>query len=436
MIINFNDKSAVLEKYTPLSWECLGFKFRNDDTIYKLNCINKHHNPLLKKTNDSDISYHLIYDNNCISSLILKIIADGNQKLIDNISPICYSSIIPKYKTKLEKIENNNKYLFTFFDNKNNDKLFSCYTSLPFFQDDIKKIDINSDQIVEGGDYILSSYIMTTSAYVFDDEESFKTKIFNINNKVISDYELEGFSHENDSSVISIGGKVLSANVHFNIFTGLRFYEIMFVCKNNKFIAYMPSNFLNKFPSKGDYICCYQFMLSSEIVSKIEDKNYHANSHIEGKFIKEKSPILHLDMQYIKGFENNIVKIKKDTVFDGDFKIRFIDIKLYKTKIKVSASISKDNEKSQIINISKDGNFANEIKKLEKLKLTPKHDFVEDLIDGVYWYATYKDIYFEGHENRPTIIEDIKSIINFNEIIDALHSVYNEIIKNNKQDKD
>ena len=105
MIINFNNGMEITDPFTPIIWECLGFKFKNKDMIDKLNSFNKRHNPMMKNSDDGNISYHLIYNNNNISSLILKVNATNTKKFVEDISPVSYSSLLPRYQVKINKIE-------------------------------------------------------------------------------------------------------------------------------------------------------------------------------------------------------------------------------------------------------------------------------------------------------------------------------------------
>ena len=157
-----------------------------------------------------------------------------------------------------------------------------------------------------------------------------------------------------------------------------------------------------------------------------------ANSHIARPKFDNNEQILTLYMQYVTGYDDNVVRIKRDEIFDGDIKINYLSITLFPDKIKVKGELFKLDHPAITINMTKDGNFEQEIHELKKLKLKLNHDFVEDLVDGVYWYVIYKDIYLEGHENIPSNIVDIKKILNFDEIIDALRKDYINSIKKNK----
>lgn len=425
MIINFNNGDTIIDPYTPILWECLGFKFRNDDLIYKLNNFNKRHNPMTKHSTEDNTIYHLVYDDDNVSSLILKVSSNGTQQFVEDVFPISYSPLIPKYLIKL-KNNDENKYFFTYFDNKNGKKLFSSFVNLPNFQVDMKRIDAEYDALVPNKEYIVSSYLLSTSAIIYKDEETLKEKLGD-DESLFSDY--------NDCQDIlsSIAGKVIFSNVHINSFTGLRFHEIGFICKNNQFVVYLPSNYLNKFPRIGDYIYCSHFSLFAEVRCLNDEKSkYKPNSHVDKKQYKLDESILTLKMQYLKGYENNIIKIKKDDIFDGDVKIKSLSVWLYKDKIKVNAEMYENGKPPISINIVKDGDFKMEIQKLKRLKIKPNHDFVEDLIDGVYWYAVYNDIYIEGHDNLPNTIEEIKKIIDFNEMIEALQKTYKNSLNDDK----
>lgn len=421
MIINFNNGMEITDPFTPIIWECLGFKFKNKDMIDKLNSFNKRHNPMMKNSDDGNISYHLIYNNNNISSLILKVNATNTKKFVEDISPVSYSSLLPRYQVKINKIEDK-KYLLSYFDNKNNEKLLSSYVNLPPFQSDFNQINLDNIEILQDNLYLATTYFLTTSAILFKDEESLNEKITSMEGIISDKSDYQGICK-------GIAGRVLFANVYINTFTGLRFYEIGFVCKGNEFIVYMPSNYLSKFPQNGDYILCHNLAVFGEILNIYDGK---ANSHIAHPKFDNNEQILTLYMQYVAGYDDNVVRIKRDEIFDGDIKINYLSITLFPDKIKVKAELFKLDHPAITINMTKDGNFEQEIHELKKLKLKPNHDFVEDLVDGVYWYVIYKDIYLEGHENIPSNIVDIKKILNFDEIIDALRKDYINSIKKNK----
>ena len=103
--------------------------------------------------------------------------------------------------------------------------------------------------------------------------------------------------------------------------------------------------------------------------------------------------------------------------------------------IKAVASLYVGEEKPISITIHKDGDFESKINKLAKLKIKPNHDFVEDLIDGVYWYVIYNDIFLEGHDNLPEIIVKIKKILEFDKIIDVLKKSYLKYKEDENNDK-
>ena len=41
-------------------------------------------------------------------------------------------------------------------------------------------------------------------------------------------------------------------------------------------------------------------------------------------------------------------------------------------------------------------------------------------LNGAYWQFSFDNKYFEGFENKPQIIEKVKNILNFDEIIEKL----------------
>lgn len=433
MIINFNNGSNENE-YTPLLWECLGFRFRNDDLIYKLNCFNKRHNPMTKVVPGENFLYHLVFDDDNISSLILRVTSDEKSKFVDDVCPVSYSANIPKYNVKLEN-NAQKKYLFSFFDNRNGDFLFNSYVNLSSFQRDLNRLNIGLSEIKIGEDYILNCYIMSTFALIYNDESTLKEKVLNDNLQVFADFSKPLSQSE---TLTSIAGKIAFINVDFNLFTGLRFYEIGFVCRQNLFVVYIPSNYLNKFPKVNDYILISDFVVFGEIFSEKHPSTkqipYIATSHYDKKIKSADNFILNLTMKYIKGYEN-VVKINKDEIFDGEIKIKYISIKLYNNVIKAVASLYVGEEKPISITINKDGDFESKINKLAKLKIKPNHDFVEDLIDGAYWYVIYNDIYLEGHDNLPEIIVKIKKILEFDKIIDVLKKSYLKYKEDENNDK-
>ena len=417
MIIKFN-KDNYLEKYTPHLWECLGFKFRNEDLIYKLNCFNKRHNPMFKVPDDENCIYHLIYDYKNVTSLILKVSNDRDTKIIKELQPVSYSTGIPKYNAELIN-KSDNKYIFSFFDNKNNNFLLSSEVELSLFQRDLNKIDNKMQNIVVGKNYIISSYLLSLSVFTSNNKELFKEKLSSLKYHTISDFDIEN----KEFSSQAIAGRIMYIKNLINIFTGLRFYEIGFVCKQNMFVVYLPSYCFNIVPKIDDFICCLDYTMKGEIISIKDNTCYQPTSHTDIFKCKNDNYILNLKMDYLKGYEN-IVKIKNDEIFDGNVKISSLHLKIYDKKMTISADMYENNKDSVNVKVTQDKNFNDILKKLNKITFQPHYNDVEDLVDGVYWFVDYKGKYVEGHDETPEIIKNIKSIIEFDKIIKILHKTY------------
>ena len=410
--------------YTPASWDCLGFRFKETDMLYKINNIAKAHRPLVKSLPDDKFKYHLIFNNTSLPALVMKVSPkDGQTVIIDEIYPLCFSGRIPIYNAVLNKIIDDNLN-FVVYDKSGDNILLQSQVLLPpdqrdllYFIDNDTKIEIK-----ENNKYNLILYLLTPVVDVYHDLSNFKKAMQNISD-IYSDITENINSSEKDS--FNIAGKINSVKILLNHYTGRRFLEIEFIYKNSRFIAYTSTKSVEKLPKQNEYIVCKQCTAQGEIIL---DNNI--TSTPEKSSLKKTSPILEFDIEYLYSYDST-VKFKKDEIFDGDIKIEYINVRLYNNAIKLQAAVFKNMHDRQEIFLTKDGNFEKEIEELKELNFQENREQSENLIEGRYWFIRYGDMYIEGFENTPTIIDAVKRIINFDEIIEVIKLKYIQ-----KQEKD
>lgn len=185
-----------------------------------------------------------------------------------------------------------------------------------------------------------------------------------------------------------------------------------------------------RLPKRNEYIVCKLCKAQGEITST--DK---ITSAAQKPLPAKNNPILEFDIEYLYSYDNTI-KFKKDDVFDGEIKIEFINVRLYANIIRLQSAAYRDAKSRQEIFLAKNGNYEKEIEKLKTLNFQEHRESPENLIEGRYWFIRYGNHYIEGFENTPSIIEDIKKIIDFDEIVDVIKQKYDSDSKNNNNDNE
>lgn len=411
--------------YTPPLWDCLGFRFKEEDALYKINNITKTQHPLIKSLPNSKTKYHLIYNPACMAALVMKVTPKNNQAvIIEEIYPSSFSGRAPIYDTILNKIDNN-KFYFSIYSN---DKIIlQSQVLLPPDQRDLLSfIDKNDKniEIKENNHYNLIYYLLTSLVNIYPDFDSFKDAIKD-KTDIYSD-----ITENKDTEVkdfFNIAGQVYNCKIVLNRYTGRRFLEIEFAYNNTRFIVYTSTNSVVRLPKRNEYILCRMCRAQGEISPS--DKT---TSQIDESLPANNRPVLEFDVEYLYGYDNTI-KFKKDDAFDSDIKIEYINIRLFENVIRLESAAFKDAGKRQKIFLSKDGNYEKEIEELKVLNFQEHRESPENLIEGRYWFIRYGDKYIEGFENTPSIIEDIKRIVGFDEIIDVIKFRYNQDQKKNNK---
>ena len=414
--------------YTPPLWDCLGFRFKEEDVLYKINNITKTQHPLIKSLPNSKTKYHLIYNPACMAALVMKVTPKNNQAvIIEEIYPSSFSGRVPIYDTILNKIDNN-KFYFSIYSN---DKIIlQSQVLLPPDQRDLLCYIADNDEsieIKEKSQYNLILYLLSPIIDIYPDAKSFKAALED-KDDVYSDIT------ENkdlpDKEFFNIAGKIYNVRIVLNRYTGRRFLEIEFIYNNSRFVTYFSSKYMMRLPKRNEYIVCKLCKAQGEITST--DK---ITSAAQKPLPAKNNPILEFDIEYLYSYDNTI-KFKKDDVFDGEIKIEFINVRLYANIIRLQSAAYRDAKSRQEIFLAKNGNYEKEIEKLKTLNFQEHRESPENLIEGRYWFIRYGNHYIEGFENTPSIIEDIKKIIDFDEIVDVIKQKYDSDSKNNNNDNE
>lgn len=422
MIENF-DKT-----YTPPLWDCLGFRFKEEDVLYKINNITKVQRPLVKSSPDGKIKYHLIFNPASMTALVMKVTPKNDQAvIIEEIYPSSYSGRTPTYNAFLEKIIDE-KFYFSIYSN---DKIIlQSQVLLPPDQRDLLCYIADNDEsieIKEKSQYNLILYLLSPIIDIYPDAKSFKASLED-KDDVYSDIT------ENkdlpDKEFFNIAGKIYNVRIVLNRYTGRRFLEIEFIYNNSRFVTYFSSKYMMRLPKRNEYIVCKLCKAQGEITST--DK---ITSAAQKPLPAKNNPILEFDIEYLYSYDNTI-KFKKDDVFDGEIKIEFINVRLYANIIRLQSAAYRDAKSRQEIFLAKNGNYEKEIEKLKTLNFQEHRESPENLIEGRYWFIRYGNHYIEGFENTPSIIEDIKKIIDFDEIVDVIKQKYDSDSKNNNNDNE
>ncbi len=408
--------------YTPILWDCLGFRFKDDAVLFKINNITKVQRPLVKTIPNSKTKFHLVYNPLCMAALVMKVTAKDEKTVsIDEIYPSSFSGRVPIYDACLDKIDGD-KFCFTIY----NDDSAILQTQVLLPPDQYKLLNfMNNDgkivEIKENCHYNLFYYLLTPLVNIYPDLDSLKASLQDRDDVYSDVTESRNITQK---ETINIAGQIYGCKIVLNRYTGRRFLEIEFIYNNTRFIVYTPTVMIDKLPKRNQYIFCRHCVALGEAspANKITSK-------AEKPVTENNPPVLEFDVEYLYGYDNTI-KFKKDNAFDGDIKIEYINIRLFEDVIKIESAVFKNATDRQDLFLAKDGDYKSEIEELKTLDFQENREPPENLIEGRYWFVRYNDKYIEGFENTPSIIEDIKRIVNFDEIIDVIKSRYKPPRKN------
>lgn len=417
MIISIFDN----EKYTPLVWECLGYKFIDDELLDFLNSLHGF-NSMTRIENFDGEEYICIFDE--IGQTCIYLTVD-EEKNVNRVLPFSINAKNQTHYIKLlSKIENYG-FQISLINGYHESKAIAVES--PSYQLNKQSVLLDekgeTEKISLNFIYSASIFICAEKVEIYKNEKEYENITSNKFTKDIITYPLYENNKEDEEEIISanttIIGQIKEIHNYINQFTGLRYFLLIISTMGGDFAMYVPSHYLRQLPDINSIIVAKDAFFYAEL---LEPFNY--DKVLSGNIKNSLKPISKLNSftfaaNKIKKLNNNS-EIKLDIGIFDEINLNITDEnsnKIYAEGI-IYRGISLSPKRYRTEIIVDTNKIFKGLRNLGVYIGYAEHKL--NTLNGVYWQFSFDGKYFEGFEDKPQIIEKVKNILNFDEIIEKL----------------